>query len=124
MNGFDVSETMKAVRAMWEKHGARMMNGAHSAPIREEGAYCRPPAKEEEMREIARMWDEGAPTLWDIQKKYGRAQRTIRRILERYATRPVVVKDKREASLIGAATRRAKTGDSAVQFSVTPVHGS
>ncbi len=123
MNGFDVSETMRAVRAMWEKHGARMMSGAHAAPLRESNCIPRPPASEAEMREIAKMWDDGAPTLFDIQKKYGRAQKTIRTILERYATRPVVVKDKREASIIGNARRRANaaTRDTALQLPVAPV---
>lgn len=108
---------------MWEKHGARMMSGAHSAPLRESNCIARPPASKAEMLEIAAMWDDGAPTLFDIQKKYGRAQSTIRRILERYATRPVVVRDKREAARIGRANVRAKAGNAALQLSGATVHG-
>lgn len=122
MNGFDVSDTMRAVRAMWEKHGSRMMNGAYAAPIREDRAESRPPLTEAQMLEIAKMWDDGAPTLFDIQKVYGRAQRTIRKILERYATRPVVIKSRHEIARIGRKASGARAAkNAALQLQNTTV---
>lgn len=107
MNGFDVSETMRAARYLWRKYAHDLMKET-ALPLGNE-REIRPQADEAEMRQMAAEWDAGAPTINTIQRKYGRATSTIKRAIQRYGRRPLErPKTKRESAMLAVAARRAK----------------
>ncbi len=83
---FNVSDTMSAVRYLFEKHMPKQSAVAQAANLSERKTPQSVTKHDE--RELARMHDEGLSQN-EIYRRTGRGYSIIRRAIARYATRPI-----------------------------------